>query len=48
MTNELKQADCLEYLNELESASVDLVVVDPPYFEIIKDNWDNQWDSEAA
>ena len=48
MTIELSQADCLEYLNTLEDSSVDLVVVDPPYFEIIKDSWDNQWESESA
>ena len=48
MQSELRHADCLEYLNTLEDSSVDLVVVDPPYFEIIKDTWDNQWDSETA
>ena len=35
MTIELKHADCLEYLRTLPDESVDLVVVDPPYFEII-------------
>ena len=47
MTLELAHADCLEYLKSLEDESVDLVVVDPPYFRIIKDAWDNQWASEA-
>ena len=42
MTIELKHTDCLEYLKTLDNDSVDLVVVDPPYFEIIKDAWDNQ------
>ena len=46
MTIELKHADCLEYLKTLPDESIDLVVVDPPYFEIIKDAWDNQWASE--
>jgi len=46
MTIELKHQDCLEYLRGLDDSSVDLVVVDPPYFEIIKDSWDNQWASE--
>jgi adenine-specific DNA-methyltransferase len=46
MTVELKHANCMEYLRSLEDNSVDLVVVDPPYFEIIKDAWDNQWASE--
>jgi DNA modification methylase len=43
---ELKHADCLEYLRALDDESADLVVVDPPYFEIVKDAWDNQWGSE--
>ncbi|MEK9694716.1 MAG: site-specific DNA-methyltransferase [Candidatus Poseidoniales archaeon] len=43
---DLQVRDCLEYLSGIEDNSVDLVIVDPPYFEIIKDAWDNQWDSE--
>ena len=43
---DLRNADCIEYLSELEDESVDLVVVDPPYFEIVKNDWDNQWESE--
>tara|TARA_R110000751_G_scaffold118300_2_gene218670 strand:+ start:18 stop:914 length:897 start_codon:yes stop_codon:yes gene_type:complete len=38
--------DCLEFLKSLDDESVDLVIADPPYFEIIKDEWDNQWKSE--
>jgi|TARA_R110000823_G_scaffold38542_6_gene103794 DNA modification methylase len=46
MTFELEHKDCLEYLSGLPDESVDLVCVDPPYFEIIKNDWDNQWGSE--
>lgn len=46
MTIELKHADCLDYLSTLADESVDLVIADPPYFEIIKEDWDNQWASE--
>jgi len=42
----LENKDCLEFLKTLEDESVDLVVVDPPYFEIVKNDWDNQWKSE--
>jgi DNA modification methylase len=38
--------DCLEFLKSLDDESVDLAILDPPYFEIIKDKWDNQWNSE--
>ena len=41
-----KNKDCLEFLATLEDNSVDLVVTDPPYFEIVKDGWDNQWETE--
>ena len=29
--------DCLEFLKSLDDESVDLAILDPPYFEIIKD-----------
>lgn len=42
----LENKDCLELLKDLDDNSIDLVVVDPPYFEIVKNDWDNQWKSE--
>ena len=39
-------SDCLEYVKALDSESIDLVLTDPPYFEIVKNDWDNQWKSE--
>lgn len=42
----MKNKDCLDYLSDIETESVDLVVVDPPYFQIVKDEWDNQWETE--
>lgn len=38
--------DCLDFLATLEDNSVDLVITDPPYFGIVKNDWDNQWKSE--
>ena len=38
--------DCLEFLKTIPSESVGLVLTDPPYFEIMKNDWDNQWKSE--
>ena len=43
MTITLKHQDCMQYLKTLADESVDLICVDPPYFEIIADAWDNQW-----
>lgn len=32
--NKIHQGDCLERLKEVEDNSVDLVIIDPPYFKI--------------
>lgn len=42
----LENKDCLDFLKTLEDNSVDLIINDPPYFEIVKNSWDNQWSSE--
>lgn len=39
--------DCLDFLSTIGDNSIDLVILDPPYFEISKEAWDNQWTSEA-
>lgn len=41
-------ADARIFLNSLSDASVDLFVVDPPYYQIVRDAWDNAWTSEDA
>ncbi|MCL9783646.1 site-specific DNA-methyltransferase [Vibrio sp. S4M6] len=44
----LANADCLTYLKTLPENSVDLIVTDPPYFQVKKNAWDNQWpDAES-
>jgi len=50
--NKILQGDCLEGLKQIPDNSVDLVVTDPPYFQVMitdhKGNsydWDKQWDS---
>ncbi|GAA03214.1 site-specific DNA-methyltransferase [Photobacterium leiognathi] len=40
---QLVNADCLDYLKTLPDSSVDLVLTDPPYFQVKKNAWDNQW-----
>jgi site-specific DNA-methyltransferase (adenine-specific) len=39
----LHKGDCLPWLKSLESASVDCVFVDLPYFDIVNEEWDKQW-----
>ena len=43
----LQNCDCLEFLKTLDDESVDLIIADPPYFEIVKDSWDHQWLNET-
>ena len=43
----LKNLDCIEFLDDVAPSSVDLVLVDPPYFGIVNNDWDNQWPSEV-
>ena len=40
---EIVHDDCINYLKTLEDNSIDLILLDPPYFGIVKDDWDNQW-----
>lgn len=45
----LSNKDCLDYLTTIPSNSIDLVLVDPPYFIGFDGGkgWDNQWSSDA-
>ena len=45
---ELIQGDCLEKMKDIPDGSVDLILCDLPYYKVVKDNWDNQWESEVA
>lgn len=43
---DLRNIDCLDLLRSIPQESVDLIIADPPYFEIIGEKWDHQWKSE--
>lgn len=43
---DLRNQDCLEFLASTPSDSADLVLVDPPYFQVSSEKWDNQWETE--
>lgn len=43
ITNKIINADCMDILKQLPDKCIDLVLTDPPYFGIVKNNWDNQW-----
>ncbi|MFA1562601.1 DNA-methyltransferase [Aliivibrio fischeri] len=40
---QLINTDCLDYLKTLPNNSIDLILTDPPYFQVKKNAWDNQW-----
>ena len=39
----LYDGDCVEVMRKIPDNSVDLIVTDPPYFQVKKEAWDNQW-----
>lgn len=44
--NKVFNMDCIEYMKTLPSSCVDLVVADPPYYKVVKNDWDNKWITE--
>lgn len=45
--NRVYHLDALALLRALESASVDLIVTDPPYKDVKDEAWDRQWKTDA-
>lgn len=43
LENKIINADCQDILKRLPDKCVDLILSDPPYFGIVKNEWDNQW-----
>ena len=48
LKNRIILGDALEVLGQLPDGSIDLVLTDPPYFNIAAEKWDRQWESMAA
>ena len=38
-----RNMDVLDYLRQLPDRSMDLIILDPPYYKITKNKWDHQW-----
>lgn len=43
--NTVYLADTLEFNKEIPDKSIDLVISDSPYYDVVKDSFDHQWDS---
>ncbi len=41
----IQSADALTFVKSLDNDSIDLICTDPPFYGIVKDDWDNQWSS---
>ena len=39
--------DCLEEMKKLPANSINLIYIDPPYFKVKDEPWDNQWENPA-
>lgn len=46
--NKIYNEDCLEFMRKLPSEYIDLIIADPPYFGVVKDEWDNQWKNDYS
>ena len=41
--NEIYNEDCIKFMKQLPEEYVNLIIADPPYYKIVKNDWDNQW-----
>ena len=41
--NKLFIEDCNDFMKKLEPRSIDTVIFDPPYFNVVNEKWDTQW-----
>lgn len=44
--NKVYLGDCLDIMSNINAKSIDMVVCDLPFFGIVEDEWDNQWNDE--
>jgi DNA modification methylase len=42
--NTIIQGDAIEKMQALASGSVQAVIADPPYYNVLKEDWDTQWE----
>ncbi len=43
----LHNVECLSFMRTMEDNSVDAIVTDPPYFGVVDEAWDKQWENDA-
>lgn len=45
MLTNLILGDCLSTMRKIPSNSIDAIITDIPYFGVVDDDWDNQWEN---
>jgi len=43
--NKIYNEDCLVFLKKIKDESIDSCITDPPYWGVVDDEWDNQWNN---
>ena len=43
--NKIYNMDCIDYLKKMNKDTIDTIVLDPPYFNVVNEKWDKQWKS---
>ena len=45
--NRIYNMDCLEGMKEIPDKSIDLAIIDPPYYKVVNEKWDYLWANES-
>lgn len=45
--NKIYNVDCLEGMKGIPDGSIDLVIIDPPYYKVVNEKWDYLWANES-
>ena len=41
--NTIYNEDCLSFLSRTPDKCIDTIILDPPYYQVVKEEWDNVW-----
>lgn len=44
--NKLYNESCIKFMQKIPDKSINLIIADPPYFNVVNEDWDNQWEDE--
>jgi adenine-specific DNA-methyltransferase len=41
--NKIYNSDCIDYLKKIKPLSINNIILDPPYYKVVNEEWDNKW-----